>query len=454
MFLHSFFLINTANDYIIDDISQSWLTSFVYILLSLSLYIAFSYIPDICLARICIQSLMRLPGSYKINDVYKRHQQVTIHRTLAATGYLQSVLSHTSDGVITYNQDGVIVSLNPSAEKILGYSAEEVIGNRITGYCFCGMEEKGACWDTNSCPLSVLTKEIKGRHKSGRMVPMAAAVIMLEVKGTKLWMCFIRDISSKKAQEKQQELFALASKTTQDGIWDLDITSGALWLSPRWKQMLGYRENELENCQTTIKALMLAEDYEYFCKLADNHIRYNIPFQGVFRFHHKDGGIRHIMSRTHTLTAECGQPVRMVGTHTDLTEMITLQEKLADSEATCNIFSRCFPGMACRFISTPEEPFTITYISEQVKEICGLSPEEIYENSALLLQIAHPEDKEKLLEAAKHAITTWKSWNHQYRIIRHGRICWLSAQFMPVKHTDNSVTWEGTVMDITAFREV
>ena len=56
------------------------------------------------------------------------------------------------------------------------------------------------------------------------------------------------------------ERYQLAVNGANDGIWDWDIQSNELFLSPRWEGHLGYRDDELENVFGTFENLLYAED--------------------------------------------------------------------------------------------------------------------------------------------------------------------------------------------------
>lgn len=62
---------------------------------------------------------------------------------------------------------------------------------------------------------------------------------------------FARDITERKEMQyqlaKSEERWELAVAGSNDGIWDWDIRSGTLYLSERWKEMLGYRDDEISN---------------------------------------------------------------------------------------------------------------------------------------------------------------------------------------------------------------
>ncbi|MDO9311300.1 MAG: PAS domain-containing protein, partial [Nitrosomonas sp.] len=57
-----------------------------------------------------------------------------------------------------------------------------------------------------------------------------------------------------------EERFSLAMRGANDGLWDWNLESDEVYYSPRWKSMLGYGENELDNDLKTWVNLVQPDD--------------------------------------------------------------------------------------------------------------------------------------------------------------------------------------------------
>lgn len=128
-----------------------------------------------------------------------------------------------------------------------------------------------------------------------------------------------------------EERFALAIQAADEGIWDWNILTGDVFYSPRWKNMLGYQDNELENNLDTWRFLVHPADLrkneqDFAEKLAN--IPTSFQTQSEFRMRHKDGSYRHILSHSTVVRDAQGRPLRVVGTHLDLTGRKEMEESL------------------------------------------------------------------------------------------------------------------------------
>ncbi len=122
--------------------------------------------------------------------------------------------------------------------------------------------------------------------------------------------------------KRQRQFLELTMNATQDGVWDWDQNRRTLWLSPRWKAMLGYQDWEIPNSLPGAERVIHPLDLEIWREGIANYMTgKSRDFQGIFRFFHKDGSIRYILSRAIGERNEDGRVVRLVGAHTDVTEI-------------------------------------------------------------------------------------------------------------------------------------
>lgn len=128
---------------------------------------------------------------------------------------------------------------------------------------------------------------------------------------------------------KSEERFALAVRGTNDGIWDWDIRRGEVFFSPRWKSMIGYEDNEIENNFGSFEKLLHPDDHDRVMSVLNDYLSGRTPHYSVeFRFRHKDDTWRWILARGRALRDEDNKPYRMAGSHTDVTERKRDEEEL------------------------------------------------------------------------------------------------------------------------------
>lgn len=124
--------------------------------------------------------------------------------------FCQTLVSNTSEGLLTIDKASEIVFANAAIEDILGYQPEELVGNskleiiperlrpvhkrRLKAYIETG--ERGIDWDG---------VELPALHKDGHEVPVSVSLREHEFEGRSLFTGVFRDISGDKQQEQQLE---------------------------------------------------------------------------------------------------------------------------------------------------------------------------------------------------------------------------------------------------------
>ncbi|MBL8216773.1 MAG: PAS domain-containing protein, partial [Bryobacterales bacterium] len=134
---------------------------------------------------------------------------------------------------------------------------------------------------------------------------------------------------TERALRTSEERWELALRGANDGIWDWDIGSNRLFTSDRWKTMIGYGPDELPADAQMWVNLVHPDDIESVKRLLQAHLQGLTPFYSAeYRMRTKDGGERWILARGRALRDDAGRPIRMTGSHTDITERKAAEAQL------------------------------------------------------------------------------------------------------------------------------
>jgi PAS domain S-box-containing protein len=175
--------------------------------------------------------------------------------------------------------------------------------------------------------------EAKHYRKDGSILPVLVRLSVAQWKEREVILSIAEDITEWKELEralvdsKKQLSFAL--EAAQDGLWDWNIPKGEAYFSPQYLQMLGYEPAEF--------ATTLDEWWEYVhpddLATIQSDIHENVATQGVFshefRMLKKDGSYLWLLARGRVMETDSeGRPLRMVGTHTDISKRKQAEDAL------------------------------------------------------------------------------------------------------------------------------
>jgi PAS domain S-box-containing protein len=155
-----------------------------------------------------------------------------------------------------------------------------------------------------------------------------------------------RDVTESKHLEQALELaeqrWQLAIEGTNDSVWDWDVTTGHVYHDERWTRLLGYEPGELESTIEGWKELAHPDDLPANEVAIQEHFAQRTTFYcHELRMRARDGSWRWILDRGKVVRrAPDGRPLRMVGTHSDVTQRRELEERLRKTEQIAQEVSR------------------------------------------------------------------------------------------------------------------
>jgi diguanylate cyclase (GGDEF)-like protein/PAS domain S-box-containing protein len=139
----------------------------------------------------------------------------------------------------------------------------------------------------------------------------------------------IQRMHAEKALWESEERYALAVNGANDGVWDWDLKGNTAYFSPRWKSMLGYREEEIGNDIDEWFSRVHTEDAVGLHKALESHLGGQEPhFEHEHRMRCRDTSSIWVLSRGLAVRDGTGKPYRMAGSLTDISARKRAEEQL------------------------------------------------------------------------------------------------------------------------------
>jgi diguanylate cyclase (GGDEF)-like protein/PAS domain S-box-containing protein len=127
--------------------------------------------------------------------------------------------------------------------------------------------------------------------------------------------------------EKEKNILEMILEDTLSGYWDWDLINNTEYLSPSFKSMFGYSEDELENSPESWQKIIFAEDLPLEFEQFEKHVasKGEVPFYNEVRYHHKNGSTVWVICSGRVVEWDGDRPVRMVGCHMNITKIKELE---------------------------------------------------------------------------------------------------------------------------------
>ena len=176
------------------------------------------------------------------------------------------------------------------------------------------------------------------------------------------------------ALHNSEERWHLAVSGANDGIWDWEPDSGKVYFSERWKTMLGYSGDEIGSTVEEWISRIHPDDLERTMAEVQKHLRGETAFyECEHRLRCKNGDYKWILDRGRAQIDEDGQPLRVAGSHTDITERRNAEAVIRDRTEQLDAIFELSPDGFVSF----DAAHRIKYVSPAFTRMTGLNADEM-----------------------------------------------------------------------------
>ncbi|TRZ96118.1 MAG: PAS domain S-box protein, partial [Rhodocyclaceae bacterium] len=184
---------------------------------------------------------------------------------------------------------------------------------------------------------------------------------------------FARDISERKqmlaALSASEERWQLAISGANDGIWDWNLKTGEVYFSERWKSMLGYSGDEIAATVDEWESRIHPDDRQHTMDELQRHFRgESAYYECEHRLLCKNGEYKWVLDRGKALLDSQGKPVRMSGSHTDISERRAAEQNSLDRTEQLNAVFALGPDGFASF----DDAYRVKYVSPAFFVLTGL----------------------------------------------------------------------------------
>ncbi len=232
---------------------------------------------------------------------------------------------------------GNILQVNNAWLKLFGFTHDEAIGRFIGDFLDeCSLKTLG-----REFPQFLSRGKVDGpvfdiRRKDGstRLVEINGRIGYDSEGNFRQTHCILTDITERKKAEaallESEERWKFALEGAGEGVWDWNIQTGDALYSRRWKEMLGFAENEIGNNSSEWSSRVHPEDMPKVMVAIQAHIDGKTRSAAIeFRMLCKDGTWLWTLGRGMVVSRNAnGKPLRLVGTNADISERKATADKI------------------------------------------------------------------------------------------------------------------------------
>lgn len=254
-------------------------------------------------------------------------------------------VENAADVIFWIEREGRVTYVNKAAVEALGYSRDELLGMKVYDI---DPNLKEVRWEAHWQRVkrlgeaTILSECLK---KTGEIFPVEIRVKHLEFDNTEFQCAFVRDITERKESERllkeNEERFRRTLDVTSDGMWDRDLRTDSVYYGAKWATALGYDAKDLSSGKISWDRLLHPDDREKAMQAVKDHLLGKTEsYTAEFRLLNNRKEWQWILAKGKVIEkSKEGNPLRFVGTHTDITDRKYAEKELVRSSEQIKMFA-------------------------------------------------------------------------------------------------------------------
>ncbi len=248
---------------------------------------------------------------------------------------------------------------------------------------------------------------------------------------------------------------SLTEATANDGMWDFDVEHNDVYFSPRWRDMLGYDEADIQG-GLDWRSLVHPEDLSRVQLAIRDHVAgKTTSFESVHRMHHRNGEWRWVLSRAKAQVDSHGRLLRLVGVELDVTERKLFEEALFREKESAQVTLRSIGDG----VITTDANSVVDYINPVAEQLTGWKLEDAMGRPVeTIFRAFHEETCEPLenpLTVSIRRVRPIKSVRPMLLIRRDGNEIYIESTAAPIRIGSGTVGGAVLVFhDVSESREL
>ena len=368
------------------------------------------------------------------------------------------------EGILVIDRKGSIVRANPASGKMFGYNPDELQKLKIESLVPKKLrEEYIGYWKVYAKKTRPAKagqyKNLWGLRKNGSRFPLKLSLSQATVKGEKVVIAFVIDVTESnqvhEAFMSGESRMAETQGMVRVGSWYWNVQTGERHFSDEFYRICGLTPGDERLNSKMAMQFIHPEDRDVILKEVNHTVKNRILYDYEKKIAGSDGVTRHVVTKGRVTYDNKGEPVRIMGTIQDVTDLKKAMNELYESNRKFSTLIDNLPGIVYRCKN--DRNWSMKFISDGCYAITGYKPEQFYNSDEVSWgKIILPQDRDRVWGAIRRATLKKMPYGISYRILTANQdIKWIWEQGVGVPDINGQLYMlEGFMQDITKQNQI